>query len=485
MMKKSLMLIAVLAVSFTVFISSCNKDDDKPEEIKDTEYTEIRMNNEDGDLEEIIVTVKDYGKGTGSVTWDPTITYVLNGMVFVNDGQTLTIPAGTIIKGKSGQGENASALIVARGGKLMAEGTNAAPIIFTAEADDMHYDHSQGLIVESNNLPATARGLWGGVIVLGKSTTNNTTTDNAIEGIPTTEKRGLYGGSQDDDNSGVLKYISIRYGGTDIGEGNEINGLTLGAVGSETTVEYIEVISNKDDGIEWFGSTVNCKYLCVAFCGDDAIDYDESFRGFLQYVFAVQDPNTGDRIGEHDGGPSANEFGTPYAIPTFYNVTYIGRGAGKGKRLVTFRDNAGGIYANSIFVNQDKGIDIEYLNGSDDSYLQWQNGNLKIMNNIFFDVADGIPAGIFTVSADDPGTAAKQAWTDYFTTANNEVADPGLSYTISTSGGLNVVPSNPVNTNLAPVPAELDNVDYKGAFDPNEIPWIKGWTLLDKSGYLD
>ena len=197
----------------------------------------------------------------GDVTWTANNTYVLDGFVFVEDGETLTIEPGTVIKGKPGQAENSSALIIAQGGKIYANGTPSKPIIFTAEADNLN-----------GNLPLDTRGLWGGVIVLGKAGINTATGVGQIEGIPSTEPRGAYGGNDDTDNSGVIRYVSIRYGGTDIGEGNEINGLTMAGVGSGTRIEYVEVFNNKDDGFEWFGGTVNCKYLVSAFNGDDAFD---------------------------------------------------------------------------------------------------------------------------------------------------------------------------------------------------------------------
>ena len=186
------------------------------------------------------VTITDaVMSGAGDeVSWTSDNVYILDGFVFVNDGQTLSIEAGTVVKGKPGQEELASALIVARGGKIIANGTAENPIIFTAEADDLN-----GSVADQ------ATGLWGGIIILGKGATNNSTAEKAIEGIPTSETRGLYGAATtvEDDNSGSMKYVSIRHGGTNIGEGNEINGLTLGAVGSASTFSYIEVVANADD----------------------------------------------------------------------------------------------------------------------------------------------------------------------------------------------------------------------------------------------
>jgi len=336
-MKKLINFFAYAAMAASVLaFTGCNNDDD-----------DDNNGNTDGG-ENVVIT--DNGEGVGNVTWTADNTYILDGFVYVNSGQTLTIEAGTVIKGRSGQGDLASALVVARGGKIMAEGTADNPIIFTAEADDM-----------SGNL-GTNNGLWGGLIVLGNAGLNSAPGESAIEGIPTSETRGLYGGSNDNDNSGVIKYVSIRHGGTDIGAGNEINGFTLGGVGAGTTIDYVEVFANKDDGIEWFGGTAQAKHLVVSYCGDDALDYDEGYRGRNQYVFVYQEAGSGDRGGEHDGGTSP-EDGNPYAKPEFFNVTSVGGGAANSNRTMTMRDNAGGYYHNSILFDYGRGIDIELLPG--------------------------------------------------------------------------------------------------------------------------
>lgn len=413
-----------------------------------------------------VVIIVDNGEGTGTTTWTANNTYLLEGLVFVNSGQTLTIEAGTVIKGKPGQGEEASALIVARGGKIMAEGTAAAPIIFTAEADDLN-----GSVADLDD------GLWGGVIVLGNALLNTVPNEQQIEGIPQTEPRGVYGGTDDSDNSGVIKYISIRHGGTDIGEGNEINGLTLGGVGSGTVIEYIEVIANKDDGVEFFGGKPNLSHIVVAFCGDDSYDYDQGYRGNGQFWAAIQGFDRGDRLGEHDGGTDP-ETGEPYAIPNIYNVTYLGRGDGAGKRTITFRDNAGGHYGNSIFYGQEKGIDVELL-ADECSYTQFSNDNLTLKNNIFYSInADPI----FSVSADgvtpEVEAEANSTIAAYFTSASNEIYDPGFNVT---SDKFNIIPTNDVSSNMASIPGDsfFQNVAYKGAFEPNNN-WASGWTLVSK-----
>ncbi|MEL6864229.1 MAG: carboxypeptidase regulatory-like domain-containing protein [Bacteroidota bacterium] len=334
-----------------------------------------------------VVTVTDADMLTAGddVQWTKNNTYVLDGFVFVNPGQTLTIEAGTVIQGKPGEAANASALIVAANGKIMAEGTASEPIVFTFEGDN-------------GGQAATLRGQWGGLIILGNASLNSTPGTTAIEGIPE-EMRAIYGGNDDADNSGVLKYVSIRHGGTNIGADNEINGLTLGGVGTGTTIDYVEVVANKDDGIEWFGGTVNATHLLSVFCADDALDYDEGYRGTNQFVIVHQDPaiDAADRGGEHDGGTDP-ETGTPFATPKFYNVTSIGNDA---SRTITFRDNAGGEYHNSIFCGYGRGIDIELLKDQDqDSYKQFTDGNLKLENNVFHNIGDGTTgADIFKVNA--------------------------------------------------------------------------------------
>ncbi len=414
-----------------------------------------------------LITIKDNGNGIGTQTWTANNTYLLDGFCFVNSGQTLTIEAGTVIKGKPGQGVNASALIVARGGKIMAEGTKEKPIIFTAEADDLN-----GSVGDMDD------GLWGGVILLGKARLNSVPAEQQIEGIPQTEPRGIYGGNDDADNSGVLKYVSIRHGGTDIGAGNEINGLTLGGVGSGTVIDYIEVIANKDDGIEFFGGDPRVKHFLSAFNGDDSFDYDQGFRGYGQFWLAVQGFQRGDRLGEHDGGTDP-ETGRPLATPTIYNVTYIGQGQDAGKRTVTFRDNAGGTYANSIFYNQQHGIDIEYLS-SESSWTRFQKGDLHILNNLFFQIGDTMPLFVkaYAGVSDAQVSAANDSLAGYFTQSGNMVADPGLSIS---NNKWKIIPTKHVNDNLAAYPSSpwFDKVNYRGAVDPDNN-WVEGWTLFSK-----
>lgn len=228
-----------------------------------------------------------------NTTWKTDSIYILEGRITVLSGFTLTIQPGVVIKGREGTEANASALMIARGGKLMAVGTDDSPIIFTSVSDQILPGE-----IASPNLASTVNGLWGGLLVLGKAPISADADAMQIEGIPPSDLNGLYGGTDAADNSGTIKYVSIRHGGANIGEGNEINGLTLGGVGSGTVVENIEIVSNQDDGIEWFGGTVSVKNAVVWNTGDDAIDTDQSWGGTIDNFIVV---NPGDECFELDG----------------------------------------------------------------------------------------------------------------------------------------------------------------------------------------
>lgn len=276
----------VLMLSIALF--SCGKEENDPKK--------------DPVIEDDVVKVSQ--NITGEVKWTSNKVYQLGGRITVLSGATLTIEAGTVIKGEAGTGANATALLIARGAKLMAEGTAAKPIIFTSVADEITPANVAAGNFASPNLEPDVNGLWGGVLILGKASISASAAEVQIEGIPTSDQNGLYGGSDDADNSGVIKYISIRHGGANIGAGNEINGLTLGGVGSGTVIENVEIVANQDDGIEWFGGTVSVKNAIVWNSGDDAIDADQSWGGTLDN-FVVVTP--GDHAFELDGAEGAME----------------------------------------------------------------------------------------------------------------------------------------------------------------------------------
>lgn len=241
--------------------------------------------------EELVIAVN--GNITANTTWETGKVYVLESRIAVVSGITLTIQPGVIVKGQAGTGANATALLIARGGKLIADGTADAPIIFTSVADEIMPGE-----IASPNLDPTLNGLWGGLIVLGNAPISADAASVQIEGIPPSDQNGLYGGTDAADNSGTIRFISIRHGGANIGEGNEINGLTLGGVGSGTIIENLEVVSNQDDGIEFFGGTVNVKNAILWNIGDDAVDTDQSWGGTLDNFIVV---NPGDECFELDG----------------------------------------------------------------------------------------------------------------------------------------------------------------------------------------
>lgn len=248
-----------------------------------------------------IVTPSSYTL-KGNIDTNVTLTsdhiWTLEGRVSVLNGVTLTIEPGTIIKAKAGSGSAAASLIIAQGAKIMADGTDTNPIIFTAELDNIQLGETAG-----TNLDENVRGLWGGLLILGNAPISAVTSPFQIEGIPASDINGLYGGNNPTDNSGVLRYVSIRHGGTSIGAGNEINGLTLGGVGSETTIENIEIVANTDDGLECFGGNVNVSNLLIYAVGDDCLDLDQGYSGTINNSVIIPSLAT-DHSLELDGGES-------------------------------------------------------------------------------------------------------------------------------------------------------------------------------------
>lgn len=401
---------------------------------------------------------RDMGEGTGTVTWKKGNNYLLEGLVFVNDGQVLTIEAGTVIRFREGQGENASALIVARGGKVIARGTPAEPIIFTAEKDN-----------QEDALPEGSKGLWGGLILLGNAPVNTPGNEGYIEGIPPAEPRAYFGGNNPDSNSGVLRYVSIRHGGTHIGDGNEINGLTLAGVGKATEIDYVEVFSNADDGVEIFGGNVNLRHVAVWGCGDDAFDIDLGWSGFGQFWLGVQENFTGSNLLEITGGTLSGSLLFPH--PWILNATFVGNGAKGAGYCAEFSRNAGGHISNSLFVNKLNGISLEATNLSNDSFSQWTSGNLSVTNNHFHNVAGNTPGGIFTLSGFFTPTEQFQ-WSNVFSSSGNLIDDPLID-----PGNFRFKPAVKIRGALTSPPSLWFQItDFRGAF--GESDWLSGWTKL-------
>lgn len=444
-----------------------------------------------------IVNIVDADLNAGQTyNWTNNNIYVLDGLVFVEDGAILNIEAGTTVKftPRADVG-NPSALVICRGAKIFANGTAAAPIIFTAEADDM---------ADPQDLGPTDNALWGGIVVLGKAyTIKNGNTEVNVEGIPTTEPRGVYGmpaGSNvDTDNSGVLRYVSIRHGGRQIATGSELNGLSLAAVGSGTTLEYIDIYANSDDGIEFFGGTVNLKYASVAFTEDDCYDWDESWKGKGQFWFSIQRDDIADAGWECDG--STPDDLTPASDPIVYNATHIGSGPGAAASNPIgwlFRAGTRGYASNSIVTEmKGKGIEVQDKpTNTSDAYAQLLAGELTIKNNLFHNIGsttviDGTSNGIIriTASADD---ATATALINHLTTNSNLVANPSLYGISRTQNGLlDPRPSGTgaaYSTSLDTYPAGdafFTTVNYKGAFSTSSTElWLSGWSSLAKNGHL-
>ena len=276
----------------------------------------------------------------------------------------------------------------------------------------------------------------------------------------------------------------------------------MGAVGAGTTIEYVEVFANQDDGFEWFGGTVDTRYLVAAFCGDDMFDYDEGFSGDGQFWFGIQAAQDAGSGGEHDGGTDP-ETGMPFATPVIYNATYIGSGADatltSNDFALTIDDNAGGLYYNSIFTDfAGAGVTIEDLDSGEDSRARIDAGDLVLANNIWF--------GFGNVNAVEviDGTSnvfVEQYVADAFAD-DNFIVDPQLvEISRTTDGMLDPRPAegSPAlnEDNLADYPDDNDffeEVDFIGAFgnedsdgddsDDDEGLWIGGWTALATSGYL-
>lgn len=418
-----------------------------------------------------VVVVKDEDLGSDTVNWTKDNVYHLDGYVILENGGLLNIEAGTVIKGLASPstGDVSSALIIARGAKINARGTADEPIIFTAEFDD---------VADPSDLTKDDRGLWGGVLILGSGVVGVNTGLFNVEGIPSTEGRAEYGGTNNDDNSGVLRYVSIRHGGSKLEANNEINGLTLAGVGRGTELDYIEVYANLDDGIEWFGGAANVKHAVVSFCGDDSFDYDQSWDGKGQFWFSLQDEEGG-RAGEWDGSEASDL--NPKVSPLISNVTFIGGGlttvnADNNDALRIRNDGAARVY-NSVmtgFARRAIGID-------DNSWQRFLDGQITFDNNIFSDFVAGTDWSSLVSAMDKP------ALIDHLTTRSNTIESPVLGGISRTNdGGLDprISAGSPALTGAKLIADDyFDPVPYRGAFG-NKDNWASLWTALDQNGHF-
>ena len=294
---------------------------------------------------------------TSDLTLSGSKKYRLKGTIFVKNGATLTIQAGCIIKGDSTVAN--TALVITRGSKIVAKGTSTKPIVFTS----------------SQNPGSRGKGDWGGVILLGNAHYNGATGTNYIEGITQSEDTKYGGGltPNDDDSSGVMQYCRIEYGGYIFAPNQEINGLTFGAVGRKTVIDHIQVSYSNDDAFEWFGGSVNCKYLVSYRNLDDNWDTDNGFNGAVQFCLGIRDPNIADNpaVSTSEGFESDNDAAgssnRPYTSAIFANVTDIGPLRGNTaasiatgfRRSVRIRRNSHLRIVNSILMDFPTGVFID------------------------------------------------------------------------------------------------------------------------------
>jgi len=321
MKKRNLLVFLVIIMGFSIVLSSCDEGE-----------------NGGGN-----VSVKDLA---GEYDEDITVEgkdVTLTGKVVIKDGATMTIKAGTVI---TADASDLSYLLVEQGGKIEAIGTESDPIIFTANALEA--------------------GAWGGLHLCGKASINSGSTGlSEIGDAP-------YGGTDDSDNSGTLKYVRVEYSGTTLDATHEANGISFYGVGSGTTVDYVEIYIGQDDGIEFFGGTVNIKHAIVYGAGDDSYDWTQGWRGKGQYLIAIQTPG-GDRGFEGDNLGSNNEA-TPFANPMLSQITLIGDNEGDdyGMKL---REGTKGKIRNFIVTKFDKrSIHVEH----NQTILNVNDGSLTV-----------------------------------------------------------------------------------------------------------
>jgi hypothetical protein len=399
-------------------------------------------------------TVKDIVEVTGSITanttWTESKKYLLKGFVYVEAGATLTIEPGTIIKGDK---DTKASLIVKPGAKLIAEGTSQKPIVFTS------------------NQPKGTRGYgdWGGLILLGNATVNKAPA--TVEG----ENQSTFGGTNDADNSGVLKYVRIEFAGIAFETDKEINGLTLGGVGSGTTIDYVQVSYSGDDAYEWFGGTVNAKHLISYRTLDDDFDTDNGYNGKVQFGLSLRDPNIADQCScsSSNGFESDNDGSgtnaTPQTNANFANISiFLAPGAVNAKYndgALIRRNSALSIY-NTVIVGAYPKAGLEF-NGTA-SQDNFKNG----LSNIKGLVLSGMTK--LTLTADSTKF--------YASTSGNQSLDLAAlkmdaSYNSFLSPKLLPLTGSPLLTGAVALPSGFTSANYIGGFGTED--WTVGWANFD------
>jgi hypothetical protein len=411
-----------------------------------------------------------------NTTWEAQNTYILPRLkyVFIKDGATLTIEPGTVIKGEQG-----SVLVVTRGSKLEAAGTAAKPIVFTSAQPD------------GQKTP----GFWGGILVLGAApiniNVNSTPPSNeaTFEAFTSAIPEGKFGGDNAADDSGTFKYLRIEFGGFNFVADREFNNITFCGVGSGTEVDFIQSHKGKDDGIEFFGGTVNVKHILSSQNQDDGFDTDNGWQGKAQFII-VQ--NVGpDAAAEASNGYESDNHGTaasytaaPRTLPTIYNATLIGKAdysVGSGSFAMVLRRGTGGHYFNHLVINFPKAIEMR----DTATEAQVTAGDLYFKNSIFFNNNALTGGNNFNVPANPPAAGDIDERTYVMNAANNNrEVDPTMpSAAFNVSGPTFMVPgTSPAMTGGATPPSDgfFDaTATYVGAMGATD--WTAGWTAFPQN----
>ncbi len=369
--------------------------------------------------------------------------YILSGIVTVADGGELRIPAGTVIKGNAVV--QPSALIVRTGGKIFSEGTADAPVVFTSSLPDGE----------------RRAGDWGGVVINGKSLCNFPAGECVGEG-----SSGSYGGNEIDDDSGVFVYTRVEFAGFEVSFGNEINALTLNGVGAGTEIHHVQTNVGLDDGIEFFGGTVDLKYAIVTNASDDSFDYSTGWQGRGQFWIVQQDPDDADNGFEVDG--NENDYkATPLTQPTIFNVTLVGGGdaATDGADGLRLRRGTAGLVANTVVIGfADDGLDV-------DNVETFEQG-LEIRNSVLSGNKDTFESG------------EEQGYTSegFFMTDGwmNRVLDDVMMADPFNREAPDFTPvaGSPLLDGAMTPPSDdfFTMTDYIGAAAPSGDKWWMGWT---------
>lgn len=376
-------------IAMTAIMTGCGKDDGGNGGNGGNDMGLVFV---EGDKNWIGTTDKEWVAPLANYTLDADKVYHLRGWVHIPSGATLTIPAGTIIKGTNTTSQPGASLIIERGAKIFSNGTASKPVVFTSSKD----------------VGERRPGDWGGIIILGKAS-NNAGGNMKIEG----GVDAYHGGTDDNDNSGIIRYTRIEFAGAAFNSAqsnSEINGLTLGSVGSGTQIDHVQVSYSCDDSYEWFGGSLNAKYLVAYHGWDDDFDTDNGFSGTLQFLLGVRNPKIADQSNSN-GFESDNNAGgsvaTPYTKARFSNVTLVGP-IGQMASF-TNTNNAGGT--------------ISWTPGTDASQGPFQaalhirrKSHISISNSVVF----GYPIGLML---DCNGNADAENDSQNFAVQNNTLKD--------------------------------------------------------------